>query len=561
MGHMRNLRQRTFLLASVCSLLASLAGSPAVAFGGTCSVQAAATSLGDDVWIHGVASCTGGVQAIRYFVGDSQIGESGGSDGFATYHPSGPAGTLRIRVAAAEMGDTHWSHPVQTSLSLSLGSVTSSPSIAPSAAPAPASNAPATSAPAANPDQTQTQTSPLSQLTADQRDIYQRAVAALRHDADYAGLGHTEAEWTNLAARSDCLVNAMQIRTPDPTAGEIGRPQLEMIAQIDDLAGRAKGTLIRDLSEQKELNGQLKSLAESMQTFLGVVQDFTWVGLFKAIGSIGFSQLVAKPLAAQFQAHHFNRLYSGDSTFIGFQQQADKWGTKEAITHMVEEGALVEGGSLWDDWKSARIFFDTLNSKAQLDWDNDTVSDQVRVYLEQRYLTDTGALPSWLAPVTKPEDGMENTFRDAMHTMKLQLKQYLLNNLSDSCWQTQATDISSAPATPLQDTPAAQTSYYIYVLGGKGGIGFYLGSDDYVSATASCRFAGGGLCGPADGPVTIFKKALGPYDSAAAAHSALKQMLVCQSGYWGPQGSLDGTNWYWLQNNVTTADCKSLKNL
>jgi hypothetical protein len=550
---MRGFRQRTFLLASVCSLVAGLAGRPVVAFGGICSVQAAATSLGDDVWIHGVASCTGGVRAIRYFVGDTQIGESTGSDGFATYHPTGPASALTIRVAAAETGDTNWSHAVQTSLSLSLGAASSAPSAAPAAPPAPA--------PTTNPDPTLTQTSLLSQLTADQRDIYQRAIAALRHDPDYAGLGHTDAEWTNLAARGDCLVNAMQIRTPDPTAGETGRPQLEMIAQIDDLSGRAKGTLIKDLSEQKELNGQLKSLAENMQTFLGVVQDFTWVGLLKAIGSIGFSELVAKPLAAQFQAHHFNRLYLGDSNFVGFQQQADKWGTKEAINHMVEEGALVEGGSLWDDWKSARIFFDGLNSKAQLGWNNDTVSDQVRAYLEQRYLTDTGALDPWLAPVTKPEDGMENTLRDAMHTMKLQLKQYLRANLSDSCWQPNATDTPGAPATPPADTPPAQTTYYVYVVGGKGGIGFYLGTDDYVNATASCRFAGGGLCGPNDGPVTVFKKGLGPYDSADAAHSALKQTLVCQSGYWGPQGSLDGTNWYWLQNNVTTADCKSLKNL
>ena len=54
-----------------------------------------------------------------------------------------------------------------------------------------------------------------------------------------------------------------------------------MIAQIDELSGRAKGTLIRDLSEQKELNGQLKSLAENFKTFVGIVQDFTWFGCSK----------------------------------------------------------------------------------------------------------------------------------------------------------------------------------------------------------------------------------------------------------------------------------------
>ena len=114
-------------------------------------------------------------------------------------------------------------------------------------------------------------------------------------------------------------------------------------------------TLIGDLSEQKELNSRLKSLADNMKTFLGVVQDFTWVGLFNAIGSIGFNELIAKPLAAQFQAHHVNRLYYGDASFAGYRRQRDKWGT-DAIAHMVEEGALVEGGSLWDDWKSALIF-------------------------------------------------------------------------------------------------------------------------------------------------------------------------------------------------------------
>ena len=59
------IRQRVFAVISVGSLLASLVGAPVVAFGGSCSVQAAATTLGEDVWIHAVATCTGGVQGIR----------------------------------------------------------------------------------------------------------------------------------------------------------------------------------------------------------------------------------------------------------------------------------------------------------------------------------------------------------------------------------------------------------------------------------------------------------------------------------------------------------------
>ena len=539
---MRALHERSFIVASVGALVASLVSAPMLALGASCSVQAAATTLGDDVWIHGVATCAGGVGGIRFFVGDRQVGETSSADGFATWHAAGAAGTYTISVAASDSSDSTWSHPVQTSMSLSFGTPAANDN---AAAPAP----PPAPVPA----------SPLTQLDAGQRDIYQRAVAALRHDPEYAGLGHPDADWTNLAARNDCLVLAMQIRNPDPASGDIGRPQLEMIAQIDDLSGRAKGTLIRDLSEQKELNGQLKSLAENFKTFLGVVQDFTWFGLFKAIGSIGFSELIGKPLAAQFQAHHFNRLYSGDASFVGFQQQRDKWGSGgEAIVHMVEEGALVEGGSLWDDWKSARQFFEALNVKAQLGWDNDTISNQVGQYLEQRYLTDTGALDPWLAPVTKPEDGMENTLRDALHTMKLQLKEYLTGNLSESCWQAPVTTSDSPAPVQAQPQPARPSNYYVYLLGDKGGIGFYLGTDDDVTTTASCRFAGGGLCGPKDGPVTVFKKALGPYPTEAAARSALKQSLVCQSGYWGPQGSWGG-GWYWLQNNVTTRDCKSVK--
>src|SRR5207253_11041 len=119
---------------------------------------------------------------------------------------------------------------------------------------------------------------------------------------------------------------------------------------------------------------------------------------------------------------------------------------------------------------------------------------QVGQYLEQRYLTDTGGLDAWLAPVTKPEDGMENTLRDAMHTMKLQLRQYMIDNLSASCWQAPGATPTGEQPVESQDQLLPPPSYYVYLLGGNGGIGFYLGKDDYVGATASCRFAGGGLC-------------------------------------------------------------------
>src|SRR5216684_6838347 len=157
--YMRAFHKRSFIATVVGGLLASLLGHPMVVLGASCSVQAAATTLGDDVWIHGVATCAGGVRGIRFFVGNEQVGETPGADGFATWHAAGAAGTYTIRVAASETSDSTWSHPVQTSMSLSFGS--------------PAANDSA-SAPAPPP------ASPLTQLHAGQRDIYQRAIAALR---------------------------------------------------------------------------------------------------------------------------------------------------------------------------------------------------------------------------------------------------------------------------------------------------------------------------------------------------------------------------------------------
>ncbi len=105
---MRAFHKRSFIATVVGGLLSSLVGHPMVAWGASCSVQAAATTLGDDVWIHGVATCAGGVRGIRFFVGNEQVGETPGADGFATWHAAGAAGTYTIRVAASETSDSTW---------------------------------------------------------------------------------------------------------------------------------------------------------------------------------------------------------------------------------------------------------------------------------------------------------------------------------------------------------------------------------------------------------------------------------------------------------------------
>jgi hypothetical protein len=123
--------QRSVTLAWVGSLVASLVAHPATALGDGCSVKAAATALGDDVWIHGVATCSAGVRGIRFFIGDNQVGETADADGFATWHAGGATGTYTVRVAATDTSDAAWTHPVQTSLSLTLGEPSTSPSVAP----------------------------------------------------------------------------------------------------------------------------------------------------------------------------------------------------------------------------------------------------------------------------------------------------------------------------------------------------------------------------------------------------------------------------------------------
>jgi hypothetical protein len=76
------------------------------------------------------------------------------------------------------------------------------------------------------------------------------------------------------------------------------------------------------------------------------------------------------------------------------------------------------------------------------------------------------------SPPFGSEDGMENTLRDALHTMKLQVKQYLTGNLSDSCWQAPVTTSDSPVPVQAQPQPARPANYYVYLLGDKGGIGF-----------------------------------------------------------------------------------------
>jgi hypothetical protein len=135
---MHRRRLHGFLLATAGSLLASLVGHATPALAGTCSVQASATASGAAVQIHATANCSAGVEAIRFLLDGIPITEVRGPDATVTWRSDDPASSHTIGVAAAEVGDTTWSHAAKTSLSLPLvaapSTSTAEPLVAPIAA-------------------------------------------------------------------------------------------------------------------------------------------------------------------------------------------------------------------------------------------------------------------------------------------------------------------------------------------------------------------------------------------------------------------------------------------
>jgi hypothetical protein len=72
------------------------------------------------VQIHASANCSGGVGAIRFLLDGIPVSEVKGSDATVTWRSDDPTTSHTIAISAAEVGDTTWSHPAQTSLSLPL---------------------------------------------------------------------------------------------------------------------------------------------------------------------------------------------------------------------------------------------------------------------------------------------------------------------------------------------------------------------------------------------------------------------------------------------------------
>lgn len=101
--------------------------------------------------------------------------------------------------------------------------------------------------------------------------------------------------------------------------------------------------------------------------------------------------------------------------------------------------------------------------------------------------------------------------------------------------------------------------FYAFVL--DHGIGLVLASQQTVNSRGYCQWAGGGTA-PCPQPAQIIGNLGGPYASVEDGINDLKTKLDCQSGYWGlfiRFGGGDGRAW--LQNNVGTNGCRTVKQL
>lgn len=122
----------------------------------------------------------------------------------------------------------------------------------------------------------------------------------------------------------------------------------------------------------------------------------------------------------------------------------------------------------------------------------------------------------------------------------------------------QATRISadSAASATGAAAPTSGTGIYVFILKD---IGLVAATPDEVRTRPRCQWAGGGPP-PCTEPAIAEGTLGGPYPSVAAARADMKTKLDCHNGYWGTFLPL-GAGRAWLQNNITGADCRSMKQL
>jgi hypothetical protein len=107
-------------------------------------------------------------------------------------------------------------------------------------------------------------------------------------------------------------------------------------------------------------------------------------------------------------------------------------------------------------------------------------------------------------------------------------------------------------------TGGGAAGIYVFVLAD---IGVVAATQETVRTRLRCEWTGGGPrpCPQAGAAQTIGTLG-GPYPTENDARADMKTKLDCQRGYWGAFIAY-GSGKAWLQNNVSTADCRSVKQL
>ena len=103
---------------------------------------------------------------------------------------------------------------------------------------------------------------------------------------------------------------------------------------------------------------------------------------------------------------------------------------------------------------------------------------------------------------------------------------------------------------------AAAASYYVF---GLKDIGLVVATQDTVRPRPRCHWAGGGPP-PCTQPASVVATLGGPYPTEDAGRADMRTKLDCQRGHWGTFIE-NGSGKFWLQNNLTGSDCRSVKQL
>ena len=215
---------------------------------------------------------------------------------------------------------------------------------------------------------------------------------------------------------------AWPINHPDVVNGELtlGRPQLQLILDINAIENTPKGTLLEQLTSNADLNKNLKNMADYAKFFLKFVTEDNPLGL-----ALDLLKHAAEKLGALIMTSaatdSFNNVYN---YYKSERDQAPNADPKSIVENMG-----LDVGAHKVDYSNIREFYLDLNTNANLGWDSTTTLDKITAklsfYLESRYKSEKGTLDPWDAPITKPEDAIENQIRDVTHAMKIQLNKNL----------------------------------------------------------------------------------------------------------------------------------------